>query len=255
MSGRRGASRRMRRRQERRKLRVRRLAASSSAAMIAVAGLGTLDLLSFPAVSDGTNEAAGGQLAAAAANPVGAESRLLTEDSPGRLDSSPLSRAAHRDSPHRTVEVTLDTGPDYKPPATAPLPADSGSGKRVVFDVAQQRVWLVAADGSVERTYLVSGSRYDQLEPGTYEVFSASRHAVSWTGSETMEYMVRFHRGRNSNIGFHDIPVRSATGKEVQTVSELGTPLSDGCIRQDHEDAKALYDFAPVGTTVVVVRT
>jgi lipoprotein-anchoring transpeptidase ErfK/SrfK len=70
-----------------------------------------------------------------------------------------------------------------------------------------------------------------------------------------MEYMVRFHRGTNSNIGFHDIPVKEATGEEVQTLSELGTPLSDGCIRQDEDDAKALYKFAPVGTTVVVVRT
>jgi lipoprotein-anchoring transpeptidase ErfK/SrfK len=41
----------------------------------------------------------------------------------------------------------------------------------------------------------------------------------------------------------------------VQTLSELGTPLSDGCIRQDVDDAKALYEFAPVGTAVVVVRT
>jgi lipoprotein-anchoring transpeptidase ErfK/SrfK len=70
-----------------------------------------------------------------------------------------------------------------------------------------------------------------------------------------MEYMVRFHRGKNSNIGFHDIPVKTSTGDEVQTLSELGTPLSDGCIRQDVEDAKALYEFAPVGTAVVVVRT
>jgi len=101
----------------------------------------------------------------------------------------------------------------------------------------------------------VSGSKYDQLKPGSYEVFSASRHATSWTGSETMEYMVRFHRGRNSNIGFHDIPVKTSTGEEVQTLSDLGTPLSDGCIRQDVADAKALYEFAPVGTAVIVVRT
>jgi lipoprotein-anchoring transpeptidase ErfK/SrfK len=135
------------------------------------------------------------------------------------------------------------------------LPADSGSGKRVVFDISTQHVWLVESDGSVLREYPVSGSRYDQLDPGSYEVFSASRHAVSWKYTETMEYMVRFHRGRNANIGFHDIPITSATGEPVQDVSELGTPLSDGCIRQDHEDAKALYEFAPVGTSVVVVRT
>ena len=39
----------------------------------------------------------------------------------------------------------------------------------------------------------------------------------------------------------------------MQTVGQLGTPLSHGCIRQRTADAKALWRFAPVGTTVVVV--
>jgi hypothetical protein len=48
------------------------------------------------------------------------------------------------------------------------LPDDSGAGKRVVFDISAQQVWLVEADDSVVRTYPVSGSRYDQLDTGTY---------------------------------------------------------------------------------------
>jgi lipoprotein-anchoring transpeptidase ErfK/SrfK len=39
----------------------------------------------------------------------------------------------------------------------------------------------------------------------------------------------------------------------VQTPAQLGTPLSHGCIRQRTADAKALWHFAPLGTTVVVV--
>jgi len=248
---------------ERRKARVRRLTASSSAALLAVAGLGTIDRIPFGREVDLRAEPITDEFAivptalAGDSTPAGGPSPATsgTDVADARADTAWLSRSAVRDGPYPTVEVSLDTGPNYKPPATDPLPADSGAGRRVVYDITGQQVWLVDDDGSVVRTYLVSGSRYDQLDPGTYEVFSASRHAVSWTGSETMEYMVRFHRGRNSNIGFHDIPVKSATGKEVQTLSELGTPLSDGCIRQDVDDAKALFEFARVGTTVVVVRT
>jgi lipoprotein-anchoring transpeptidase ErfK/SrfK len=123
----------------------------------------------------------------------------------------------------------------------------------VVYAIGAQQVWLVT-DSEVVRTYRVSGSRYDQLEAGTYEVLSKSRHATSWHGTESMEYMVRFHRGVRSNIGFHDIPVDTVSGSEVQALSDLGTPLSDGCIRQDVVDAAALWEFAPVGTPVVVVR-
>ena len=39
----------------------------------------------------------------------------------------------------------------------------------------------------------------------------------------------------------------------MQRVAELGTPQSHGCVRQRRVDAKALWDFAPVGTRVVVV--
>jgi lipoprotein-anchoring transpeptidase ErfK/SrfK len=154
-----------------------------------------------------------------------------------------------------TPAAMSTTAPDDRKPAvTAKLPVDSGTGKRVVYDISDQRVWLVEADDTVARTYRVSGSRYDQLDPATYQVFSRSRHATSWHGTESMEFMVRFHRGARSNIGFHDIPVNTSTGAQVQTVADLGTPLSDGCIRQDVVDAEALWTFAPLGTPVVVLR-
>ena len=129
-------------------------------------------------------------------------------------------------------------------------PSGSGSGRRVFFDMSAQRVWLVDAPERVERTYLVSGSLSD-LEPGTYEVYSTSRHAVGVDDSGTMEYMVRFAHGDEAAIGFHDIPVDN--GWLVQTRDELGTPQSHGCIRQWRSDARALWDFAPLGTKVVVV--
>lgn len=137
--------------------------------------------------------------------------------------------------------------------AAVPLPADSGSGRRVVYDVSEQRVWLVDRNDNVVRTYLVSGSRHPQLlAPGSYTVFSRSLHAIGFNHKETMEYMVRFANGKHSAIGFHDIPVSDASGKLVQSRSQLGTPLSAGCIRQWRPDAKALWRFAPDNTPVVV---
>jgi lipoprotein-anchoring transpeptidase ErfK/SrfK len=135
---------------------------------------------------------------------------------------------------------------------SAPVPESSGRGKRVVFDQSDQRVWLVNSDGTAARTYLVSGSKHDNLQPGTYEVYSRSRDAVSFDGRETMGYMVRFTQGKHAPIGFHDIP-RRPDGSLVETRDQLGTPLSAGCIRQWPPDAKALWAFAAVGTTVVVV--
>ena len=108
-----------------------------------------------------------------------------------------------------------------------------------------------AGRDDVRRTYLVSGSVTDNLHPGTYSVYSKSLHAIGIDDSGTMRYMVRFTQGDNAAIGFHDIPVLDHA--LVQGRDDLGTPQSHGCIRQWRPDAKALWDFAPVGTPVVVV--
>lgn len=150
-----------------------------------------------------------------------------------------------------TVEDAPKEREDSPHQAEPGLPAKSGKGERIVFDMSDQRVWLVDGSGQVERTYLVSGSLHDNLQPGTYEVYSKSPTAVSFNGDETMKYMVRFAHGANAAIGFHDVP-RYADGSLVQTKAELGEPQSAGCIRQWTDDAKALWDFADVDTKVVV---
>ena len=131
------------------------------------------------------------------------------------------------------------------------LPEDSGAGRRIVYSETAQRVWLVNDAGRVERTYLVSGSKFDNLNPGQYSVQSKARFATAFDYSGSMEYFVRFATGFTAPIGFHTVPV-DTTGRPEQTKDELGTPTSAGCVRQWRDDAIALWTFAPVGTKVVV---
>ncbi len=116
--------------------------------------------------------------------------------------------------------------------AQTALPRRSGAGRRVVYSISRQRVWLVRADGKVERHYLVSGHR-GQPGAGAYRIYSKSRHARSAIHPGRMEYMVRFTYGRRTGtaIGFHSIPVDLTTGKPMQQVAQLGQPLSAGCVR------------------------
>lgn len=179
----------------------------------------------------------------------------------GVLPSGPSAAQPAPDRPPSRIRTAPEpvTQPDPadrtagQPPAPG-LPARSGSGPRIVFDMSDQRVWLVgrkAGRDAVRRTYLVSGSVTDNLDPGSYAVYSRSRHAVGVDDSGTMQYMVRFTHGRNAAIGFHDIP--ELRGARVQDRDDLGTPQSHGCIRQWRPDARALWEFAPEGTRVVVV--
>ena len=168
---------------------------------------------------------------------------------PSIADTDTDTESDQRDEPAEK-DVLTDTE-DTDDTEDTSLPAGSGGGLRVVYSESRQRVWLVDEADKVQRTYPVSGSIYDNLDPGTFEVYSRSENAVGIDDSGTMKYFVRFTTGdEGAAIGFHDIPVDE--GRRVQTVAELGTPLSHGCIRQAREDAIALWEFAPIGTTVVV---
>ena len=142
--------------------------------------------------------------------------------------------------------------PPAPPPAQAAPgpPAGSGRGKRIVYCVRCQRVWLVEDNGGVSRTHPVSG-RAGIPRAGTYRVFSKSMKAVAGSRKATMTHMVRFARGRTLAIGFHAIP-RDLRGRPIQTEGQLGSFRSLGCVRQADADAVALWNFAPLGTKVVV---
>jgi len=114
-----------------------------------------------------------------------------------------------------------------------------------------QRVWLVEANETVVQSHLVSG-RAGVPRPGTYRVFSKSERAIAGSRKATMRNMVRFARGRTLAIGFHSIP-RDLRGRPIQAESDLGNFRSLGCVRQSDANALILWNFAPVGTKVVVV--
>jgi hypothetical protein len=144
-------------------------------------------------------------------------------------------------------------GATDSPGATAvDVPAKSGHGKRVVYDVSAQRIWLVDKGDVVARTYLASGSEHGNVPTaGRYQVTSRSRHSTYSNGKETLNYLVRFTSGKQSAAAFSDIPARS-DGTLVESQSQLGSPVSTDAIRQWITDAKALWEFVSVGTPVVV---
>jgi len=219
-------------------------AAAGSALVTLVAVLGGTGVL--PASSASAEQATrGGSVRSSGQGAVTLSGAQRSPDAERSARSSPPP-------PRTTADAATKPGVDR---ADVPwVPAGSGSGRRVVFDMSDQRVWLVRRQSGEDvtlRTYLVSGSVTGNLAPGTYSVYSRSLHASGVDESGTMRYMVRFAHGTRAAIGFHDIPVLD--GALVQTRDELGTPRSHGCIRQWRPDARALWRFAPTGTKVVVV--
>jgi lipoprotein-anchoring transpeptidase ErfK/SrfK len=152
--------------------------------------------------------------------------------------------------PPSTTTTTLPPGPDYS------LPANSGTGRRAVYSKSLQKVWVVDGNNRLIKEHRVSGKlRYCDPYPGEYRVFSRSRYTFAIQNPSIIwGYMVRFTKGCNGgNIGFHEIPTDKTTGYKVQSVSQLGTPLSGGCVRQAVPDAVWMWNWAYIGTKVVVL--
>jgi lipoprotein-anchoring transpeptidase ErfK/SrfK len=213
--------------------RIAALGAAACVTSIAVAGL----IGVIPGADDVSHQTLKHATAAQAATVTAAESTPASE--PTATVQEPSAVPTPESSPTPKAQ-----------PAARTVPANSGQGRRVVFSIKKQRVWLVNSNGQVKDSYLVSGSVTDNLDPGSYEVYSRSRYAVGIDDSGEMEFFVRFTRGDRAAIGFHSIPTKN--GEPLQSVSQLGTPQSHGCIRQKRSDAITMWDFAPDGTKVVV---
>lgn len=145
-----------------------------------------------------------------------------------------------------TTTTTID------PRAPRPLPPGSGTGRRAVYSLSEQYVWVVDVSGAVIRSFPVSGQR-TQPRPGSYKVFSQSLNSFSpELKGVTFRFMTRFAIGRQGgNIGFHEIPKQF--GRPMQTVEQLGTPLGSGCLRSSTADAVFMFRWAKPGTRIVVV--
>ncbi|MGB0113657.1 MAG: L,D-transpeptidase family protein [Ilumatobacteraceae bacterium] len=181
---------------------------------------------------------------------VGRESAIelgIWPDEASLVVHTPPPAPGAMDSMGYPLSVVASTGSD-----APPLPEGSGSGRRVVYDRAGQRVWAVGEDGQIIRSWLVSGSKYMNEMPGTHTVYSRSEMSTAWNGQAWLPNMIRYQKTEIGHIGFHAIPLHVSDNSVYQTSDELGTRLSGGCQRQANEDADFMWAFADIGTTVVV---
>ncbi|MFF7891220.1 hypothetical protein ACFZDI_04615 [Streptomyces sp. NPDC007907] len=173
-------------------------------------------------------------LTAAALATVG----YLTHEAADALPAG-LGRAAHASA---APAPGTSKAPRVKQDPTA-LPADSGKGARVVYSLRRDRVWLVAGDQAVSRTFTVEPSAVDPA-PGTYSVTSRS-NAVTGSDGVPVEHVVRFASVDGVVVGF------SAAVNESAAPSRKART---GGIRESRADGDAMWTFATIGRAVVVVR-
>ncbi|MFI8003757.1 hypothetical protein [Streptomyces sp. NPDC086010] len=157
-----------------------------------------------------------------------------------------LSVQAYRNIPAEGI-ASSDSKPSPKPrprpsvvkPRTYPVPGDSGTGRRVVYSLAQKRVWLVSERESAVRTFAVWPGNIPPAE-GKYPV---SFRRAEGVGSDGVPIQHAVYFG-----------ARSAFSNAVDGASPAPeSTVKTGAIRESVADGTALWDFAAKGTFVHVV--
>ncbi|MDK1472843.1 hypothetical protein QNO07_05260 [Streptomyces sp. 549] len=164
---------------------------------------------------------------------------VLAYQASAAQDKAPQARES---KPPATSSPAPGASPE-KAADPAALPADSGTGRRVVYALEAGRVWLVDESGKVNRTYEVTPGSVSPL-PGEYTVSSRSAHI---TGSDgvPVENVVRFAQVGEAVVGFS----AALDGKAPAPDPEKKT----GGIREKRKDGAAMWVFATIGTKVVVI--
>jgi hypothetical protein len=154
-----------------------------------------------------------------------------------------LAAQAEATAPHASANGTAKASSTSKTStSTTTLPAHSGSGTRIVYSPSRHRVWLVQGSTVSRTMQVVPGTVTPPA--GTYPVYAKSPGSTGGDGKSVV-YLVRFDSASSTVFGFDALA--GVTGMP-------GAPTGrTGGVRMEQVDAQVLYQFAAVGTNVVVI--
>ncbi len=144
--------------------------------------------------------------------------------------------------------VTVAAVPNKANPSQAKV-----NGKKILVNLKKQELYLVE-NGTVISTRRISSGKWGTPTPvGTFKTRNKITVAYSKPYKLYMEYWMAITA--DGKYGLHSLPYwKTKNGKLYEGAAHIGTPVSHGCIRQTVAEAKSLYDWAPVGTPVVISK-
>lgn len=127
--------------------------------------------------------------------------------------------------------------------------------KYIEIDLSQQKMYLFIR-GNLTKSYPISSGLDFPTPPGRYEIMNKAPNAFSKIYNVYMPWWMGFylHPGIGASLGIHELPYwLSADGKKHQRPSDfIGSPHTGGCVALDVGAAKQVYDFAQIGTPVLI---
>ncbi|MEV8601600.1 hypothetical protein ACIQKE_14545 [Streptomyces griseoviridis] len=152
----------------------------------------------------------------------------------------PAPTAAASPTPRPSVSA-----PASPKPTPTVVPDGSGVGRRIVYSVAQHRVWLVDASDATRRTFAVWPGTIAP-DAGSYTVSLRNPGVITGSDGVKIEHILYFGKKAGVNLAFSN-----AVDGSSPPPAPAGT--GTGGIRLRTADGTALWAFGTTGTKVAVV--
>lgn len=118
--------------------------------------------------------------------------------------------------------------------------------KFILVDLSEQKVRLYL-EGKMIAEYLASTGRPGMETPtGTFRVLKKEKMHWSVTYGLYLPYALQFYNG----YYIHELPIWP--GGYQEGAEHLGRPVSHGCVRVGSRAAREIYNFAEIGTKVII---
>ena len=158
---------------------------------------------------------------------------------------TPSPTPTHTPTPTWTPTPTLTPSPTPTPTRTpTPVPADqSTSGKWIEVDLSEQRLYAHEGQKTVFSTLVSTGTRWHPTVTGRFKIylkFRSTRMRGPGYDLPNVPWTMYFH----GDYAIHG----------TYWHNNFGHPMSHGCVNMRTYEAKWLYNWAPLGTLVVVHR-
>jgi len=142
----------------------------------------------------------------------------------------------------------------YKSNSGSALDINLNGEKSLNVDLSEQRLRLKLDDQVIAEFQASTGASATPTPVG--ETSIKLKQDVRVGGKSPHYIMPKFMWFRDGGYGFHALPSLGGNGDHFWTEarSHIGIPVSHGCVRLLPEDADFAFDFAEVGTKVVVQR-
>jgi len=145
------------------------------------------------------------------------------------------------------LAISLDTGPNT---------TGSSADKYIEVDISQQKMYLFQ-NGKMYKSYHVSTGLDYPTPTGEFTILNKAGLGYSkiyevwlpwWMG---FKYSDELH----AYFGIHELPYKEIDGKQIKRPTDfIGTPNTGGCVALDVGAAREVYQFADIGTKVVIYQ-